>query len=263
LLAGGALAGKYPNPTIAGGVIYNFHIAAAAAIPESKLALNFPTHSSANDPSTDQKAALTGTIGAPSNSNRYVTDQDSRMTNARTASPHALLGASHSDSNAGTPVRGDLIVATGASPAAWSRLTLGAANRCLMSNGVDATWGICLYTGFTQNSVPFVDGSGNLAQNNARFQWDNSNRRLSLGNSLAQATLYLYDAQPATGLTGLVVRGARVRARARSKLGWTQAEPNWPEWTPPGTSPAHRSARPPPPPGQHGGTAARRPIRPA
>jgi hypothetical protein len=35
-------------------------------------------------PTTDQKAALAGTSGTPANGNRYVTDADSRLTNART-----------------------------------------------------------------------------------------------------------------------------------------------------------------------------------
>ena len=35
-------------------------------------------------PTTDQKAALAGTSGAPANGNRYVTDADSRLTNSRT-----------------------------------------------------------------------------------------------------------------------------------------------------------------------------------
>jgi hypothetical protein len=37
-------------------------------------------------PSTDEKAALAGTSGSPSTSNRYVTDGDSRLTNSRTPS---------------------------------------------------------------------------------------------------------------------------------------------------------------------------------
>lgn len=45
-------------------------------------------HSNANDPSADQKAALAGTSGTPSDTNKYVTNDDSRMTNARTPSSH-------------------------------------------------------------------------------------------------------------------------------------------------------------------------------
>lgn len=37
-------------------------------------------------PTADEKAALTGTSGSPSTSNRYVTDGDSRLTNSRTPS---------------------------------------------------------------------------------------------------------------------------------------------------------------------------------
>jgi hypothetical protein len=68
---------------------------ASAAIAESKLALNFATHSNAsdhantNDPSAGQKAALAGTSGTPGDGNRYVTNDDSRNTNARTPSSHS------------------------------------------------------------------------------------------------------------------------------------------------------------------------------
>jgi hypothetical protein len=66
------------------GVITNADVSLTAAIAESKLALNFPTHSNANDPSAGEKAALAGTAGTPSGANRYVTNSDSRNTNART-----------------------------------------------------------------------------------------------------------------------------------------------------------------------------------
>lgn len=49
---------------------------------------------SANTPTTDQKAALVGTSGSPSASNKYVTDADPRNTNARTPSLHASSHAS-------------------------------------------------------------------------------------------------------------------------------------------------------------------------
>ncbi|MFN3323916.1 MAG: hypothetical protein ACK5AZ_10505 [Bryobacteraceae bacterium] len=207
--ASGALTGFYPSPSIAAEVITNLNISPNAAIAESKLALNFPTHSNANDPTTDQKAALAGTAGAPSTTNRYVTDQDSRLSNARMPLPHGLLGAEHGDTTAASPVRGDLIVAQGASPTTWRRLALGPANRCLMSNGVDAVWNTCLFTGFAAGSIPFVDSLGNLAQNTTRLSWDNTNRRLSIGTDQSLSTLYLYDSAPTVGSTGLTIRAGQ------------------------------------------------------
>ena len=60
-------------------LVANADVDAAAGIVESKLALNNPTHSAANDPTSDQKAALAGTSGAPSGTNKYVTNVDGRL----------------------------------------------------------------------------------------------------------------------------------------------------------------------------------------
>lgn len=46
-------------------------------------------HTNANDPTAGQKAALPGTSGTPGDLNRYVTDADTRNTNARTPTSHA------------------------------------------------------------------------------------------------------------------------------------------------------------------------------
>lgn len=59
--------------------INNSHISSTGAIAESKLNLNFATHSNANDPTTTQKQALTGSYGAPSINNPYVTTTDPRV----------------------------------------------------------------------------------------------------------------------------------------------------------------------------------------
>jgi hypothetical protein len=45
-------------------------------------------HANTNDPTADQKAALAGTNGAPSASNKYVTNSDPRNTDARTPASH-------------------------------------------------------------------------------------------------------------------------------------------------------------------------------
>lgn len=69
--------------------LVNNDISATAAITESKLSLNYATHSNANDPIASEKAALAGTFGTPSGTNKYVTDTDARNTNARTPTAHA------------------------------------------------------------------------------------------------------------------------------------------------------------------------------
>lgn len=60
-------------------LVENVDVHPAAGIQESKLALNYPTHSNANDPTTGQKQALSGTRGTPSSTNRYVTETDPRI----------------------------------------------------------------------------------------------------------------------------------------------------------------------------------------
>ncbi|HUQ93277.1 MAG TPA: hypothetical protein VM120_16465 [Bryobacteraceae bacterium] len=204
--AGGVLSGYFPAPSMAPGAIANQHISDSAAIVESKLALNFSTHANVNDPSSDQKAALQGTAGNSSNTNRFVTDQDSRLANARTPAGHALLGGAHYDANAAVAARGDVIVGIGTSPALWSRLPLGAPNRCLISNGFDAVWNSCLFTGFPAGSIPFIDSSGNLSHNNSLLYWNNSTRRLGLGTNTPTSTVTVQDSSVGSGQTTITVR---------------------------------------------------------
>lgn len=67
------------TPTVNNGSIINAMVSNSAAIAESKLALNFATHASTNDPSNGEKAALAGTSGTPGSGNKYVTDADTRL----------------------------------------------------------------------------------------------------------------------------------------------------------------------------------------
>ncbi len=50
-------------------------------------------HSNTNDPTIDQKAALTGTNGSPSSTNKYVTSSDPRLSDARTPIAHTHAGS--------------------------------------------------------------------------------------------------------------------------------------------------------------------------
>lgn len=51
-------------------------------------------HTNVNDPTAGEKAALAGTTGTPGSGNKYVTDTDTRNTNARTPTVHASTHAS-------------------------------------------------------------------------------------------------------------------------------------------------------------------------
>jgi hypothetical protein len=213
-LASGALTGSFPAPQIAEAAISNFNVAAAAGIVESKLALQYPTHSNANDPAANEKAALSGTAGSPSATNKYVTNSDLRLTNARPAQSHPLLGNEHSDTTTAPVQRGDLIVGSSASGSPkWTRLGIGSPNRCLMSNGVDAIWNTCLFTGFHAGAVPFTGSEGTLAEAPMYFTWDNSNRRLSVGSNLSASTLTVHDAAN-DGATTVTVRGGIAQGQA-------------------------------------------------
>lgn len=104
------------------------------------------------------------------------------------SAPHAMLSAMHTDTVAETVQRGDLIVGQG-STAQWRRLPLGAANRCLVSNGQDAIWNTCLFTAFPNGAITFVGADGVLSQDTGTLFWDNGNKRLGLGTSAPTANL--------------------------------------------------------------------------
>lgn len=77
---------------VAGGGVTIEHVEASGGQP-AKYLLTVPETDlsplEAVAPTAGEKAALAGTSGAPSGSNKYVTNADSRMTNARTPTSHA------------------------------------------------------------------------------------------------------------------------------------------------------------------------------
>jgi transcription elongation GreA/GreB family factor len=90
-------------------------------------------------------AVTPATYGSATQVGQFTVDQQGRLTYAGNVtisgtapSAHALLSASHSDTLAGTVVRGDIIV--GNSTPAWARLAKGATNTFLVSDGTDPSW---------------------------------------------------------------------------------------------------------------------------
>lgn len=90
-------------------LVVNADVDNAAAIAESKLALAHATHDNSGDPTADQKAALAGTSGTPSASNKYVTNADSRNADSRAPTAHNILSAAHGDTLADSIVAGDIL----------------------------------------------------------------------------------------------------------------------------------------------------------
>lgn len=166
--AGGDLAGTYPNPDLAAGAIVNADVNAAAAIDESKLALAFPTHSNANDPSADEKAALAGT-GAPSALDPYVNDSDARLSDARTPTAHA---ASHQHSGGDevatdTPAANAIPKALGTGKIAdgWVNLPAYGQNQQLVVGLARTTTTLTAYQLKAQIVLPAITGT-------IRIRWD-------------------------------------------------------------------------------------------
>ena len=60
-------------------------------------------HSNASDPTSDQKAALAGTSGTPADGNRYVTNADSRNSDARTPTSHIHAARAVGTTSSPTP----------------------------------------------------------------------------------------------------------------------------------------------------------------
>lgn len=105
---------------------------------------------------------------------------------------HNLLSATHGDTVAASPVRGDLVA--GNSTPAWTKLAVGAAGTVLIG-GTDPSYsaspsltGLTL-TGLTAGSVVFAGVAGVLSQNNAMFFWDAANSRLGINTATPIAPL--------------------------------------------------------------------------
>ncbi len=127
------------------------------------------------------------------------------------APAHNLLSSLHGDTTAASVAVGSLIVGQG-SPARWTSLSIGGSGRCLVSNGTDASWGNCLFTNFSNRSIPFTNASGSLAQDNSNFVYDSSSKRLGLGTTSPSTSFHLFDARSSIGVTGLTVQAGAAQS---------------------------------------------------
>lgn len=101
-----------------------------------------------------QNKAVTAPV-APTNTGQYLQFDGSGLVWASPSagsSTHNLLSATHPDTTAASPTRGDLIVAQGASPT-WSRLALGSSGKYLRSDGTDAAWAQIPHTDLTYSGL--------------------------------------------------------------------------------------------------------------
>ena len=109
-------------------------------------------------PTQDENNALAGTSGVPAAGNRYVTDADTRNTNARTPTSHALAGAEHAAdtfTNFKTKI-------TGAVPAATDQSQQYTKNQ--RSAVVALTWGANIAINADLSNVYEVTLTGATAQ---------------------------------------------------------------------------------------------------
>jgi len=134
-----------------------------------------------------------------------VLDAFYRTAGTNANNTHSLLSTLHSDTTPSNPTRGGLIVGQGQTPT-WAQLPIGQAGRCLVSNGFEVLWGGCGYTGLTPGVIPFIDSTGNLAQNITTLVYNNLNRQMSVGNNTPRATMYVWEDLPSNGRTEFIVR---------------------------------------------------------
>lgn len=90
------------------------------------------SYAHANLPTADEKAALAGTSGSPGATNKYVTNDDSRNTNARTPTAHTHAGtdvtsavaeATHATSADSATTAGSATTAASADAVAWASVS--------------------------------------------------------------------------------------------------------------------------------------------
>ncbi|TCL76808.1 hypothetical protein EDC14_100190 [Hydrogenispora ethanolica] len=116
--------------------------------------LTIAGHSNANDPTADQKAALAGTSGTPASTNRYVTNSDPRLSDARPANGGSAATATKLQT--ARTING--VAFDGSANITVTAVANGGTSTACSGNAATATK---LAIARTINGVPF-DGSANI-----------------------------------------------------------------------------------------------------
>ena len=168
---------------------------------------------SSTSPTTDEKAALSGTVGSPSATNKYVTDEDTRLSTVTGPTGPSVTGPTGAGGAAST-VTGPTgnTGPTGAGGAA-STVTgpTGNTGPTGIASTVTGPTGAGL-SGMTQGSVLFAGTGGVASQDNAKFFWNDANYWLGIGGTPSQALDLIgsLELQATTSLTtGVIYKGTR------------------------------------------------------
>jgi len=175
-------------------------------------------HSNANDPGADEKAALAGTSGTPSGTNKYVTNADSRNSDARTPTSHVHAAT---DITTGS-LDGDRLAAPTSTKRGGVKPTGTPSGKFLKD---DDTWDTPAggSPGGSDSHVQYNNGGAFGGE--ASLSWDDVNKRLGVGTAaptvevdvLAQATA---DVSVLARL-GATNKTARVRVQNDSAVSGT------------------------------------------
>lgn len=124
---------------------------------------------------------------------------------------HNLLSLTHPDTVPGPPTRGAIVV--GNATPDWEALPIGAANRVLRSDGVDATWSQLVLTTDVTGILPIANGGTNssAALNNNRIM-------VSSGGAIVEAAA-LTNGQLLIGSTGAAPVAAGLTAGTNVTIG--------------------------------------------
>lgn len=158
----------------------------AAAILESKLSLNFPTHSNAldhsnildhsnaNDPTAGEKAALPGTNGVVGVGNKYVTDSDPRNSDSRTPLAHK---ASHED---GGSDEISVLGLSGLLADPQTPILTGLGGRGLVLSG--SILHFAQNSDYTPGAIPFATSTTAIGFDSTNLFWDNALKLLKVAS---------------------------------------------------------------------------------